>query len=199
MINNTYTMTDQELIEEIRTGDVISSQKAIRHLYKTCFPMTENIVRKNNGSAADAQDIFQDAMIIMYNKIKQADFSIASKLSTYTYGVSKNLWFKHLRDNKKSSNNLSISELQIDSFERIDEDLEFTEQQVMLGKLLMKSGQKCLDLLKAFYFEKLSVKKIVELQNYSSGQIVRTQKMRCIKKIRALMHSNNEFDELKSY
>lgn len=191
-------MTDQELIEEIKTGHISSSQKAMRHLYKTCYPMTENMVRNNKGSIADAQDIFQDAMIVVYNRIKQEDFSISSKISTYTFGISRNLWLKNLRDNKKSSNNLDINEMHIDSSERIDEALEFSEQQIMLGKLLMKSGQKCFELLKAFYFEKLRVKKIAELQNYSSEQIVKNQKVRCIKKIRALMQSNHEYIELKN-
>ncbi|MGK0316598.1 MAG: RNA polymerase sigma factor (sigma-70 family) [Saprospiraceae bacterium] len=191
-------MTDQELINEIRTGNIASSQKAMRHLYKTFYPMTKNMVCKYNGNTADAQDVFQDSVIIVYNKIKQADFTVTSKLSSYMYSVSKNLWFKHLRDNKKSSNNLDISGLQIDSFERIDESLEFTDRQVMLGKLLMESGKKCFDLLKAFYFEKLRVKKIVELHNYSSDQIVRTQKLRCIKKIRVLMESTIEYNELRS-
>lgn len=192
-------MTDQELIEEIKNGNIGSSHNAMRQLYKTCFPMTKYMVCKNNGSVSDAEDIFQDTMIIVYNKVKQVDFSLTSKLSTYVSAVSKNLWLKHLRDNKVSANNLKIDDFKLASLENIHESLEFTEQQVMLGKLLMTSGQKCYDILKAFYFEKLRIKKIAKLFNYSSEQIVRTQKMRCLKKLRTLMKNNLEYNELKSY
>jgi len=139
------------------------------------------------------KDIFQDAMIVMYNKAKIESFELNSKLSTFLYSISRNLWLKHLRDNKLSSNNLVASDLQIKGGDDIHNELEFREDQKLLGDLLQKSGAKCVALLKAFYFEKLKMKKIVELQSYSSEQVAKNQKVRCIKKIRILLMENKEF------
>lgn len=195
LINNTYKMTDQEIIKEIRYGNITSSERALKYMYASFYSMTEHMILKNSGIKADAKDVFQDAMIVFYNKIKQDDFKLNSKISTFLYAISRNIWLKKLRDNKKSTNNLSIEDLHLIGTDDIQMVLEFSENQIILGDLLEKSGPKCVALLKAFYFEKLRIRKIAELQNYSSEQVVKNQKSRCIKKIKTLLMKNKNYRE----
>ena len=72
----------------------------------------------------------------------------------------------------------------------IELDMEYSENQKMLGTILNQAGERCKKLLKSFYYEKLSMNKIASTQGYSSEQIAKNQKLRCLKKIRAIVNKS---------
>ena len=76
-------MLDQDIIELIRTN---KSEKALRSLYKH-FPMMQKIIRHNGGNTQDAEDVFQEALIILVRGIKENDFTLTAKLSTYLFSI----------------------------------------------------------------------------------------------------------------
>jgi len=63
------------------------------------FPVILRMVQQNNGSDDDAKDLFQEAMIILYEKVQQGDFDLYSKLKTFLYAVCRRLWQKKLQGN----------------------------------------------------------------------------------------------------
>jgi len=186
-------MTDKEIVEQIKNGTSVSSDRALTEMYRNCYKMIEHLVLTNNGVKDDAQDIFQDSMVVFYNKVKQNGFELTGKASTYLYSIARNIWLRRLRDNKKNTNNMSLEGIELVSAEDIDRELVFTEDQIILGKLLKQSGEKCVELLKAFYFEKLKIRKITELLNFSSEQVVKNQKSICLKKLKVIMMKNKVY------
>lgn len=189
-------MTDSELIEFIRQNNVKGSDLAMRQIYKECYPMTENLVLKNSGNMADAKDIFQEAMVVFYYKVKEDDFQLSSKISTYIYSISKNQWYKKIRANKKKIEVEMPEYLEVESnLKIVPSQKEYNESQIALAELLQKSGEKCVKLLRAFYIENLSMLKIAKILDYSSEQVAKNKKARCLKKIRAVMLQNKEYQE----
>src|SRR5690242_11422687 len=85
-------MDDQTIIELIRTGN---NDLALNVLYRN-FPAIRKLVRSRGGSTRDAEDIFQEALIILIRQLKK-DFQLSAKLSTYLYGVCRRLWSEQLR------------------------------------------------------------------------------------------------------
>jgi RNA polymerase sigma factor (sigma-70 family) len=77
-------------------------------IYEECFPMIEKMVLNSGGISEQAEDIFQDAMIVAYRKIISGKFELRCKFSTYLYAVSKRLWIQEKRKNKRK--HLTIDE-----------------------------------------------------------------------------------------
>src|SRR5688572_1200580 len=107
--------SDQKnLLDNLEKGD----NAAIELLYKSCFPAVDFYVRKNKGTAEDARDIFQEAVVILLNKIRLPGFELTASLKTYLYAISKNLWLKQLRGNKQIiADNTHESDSESDPFD----------------------------------------------------------------------------------
>ena len=188
-------MTDKEIIEQLKNNDLKGGAQAFRVLYKENYYMVESYVLKNNGTKDDAKDIFQDCLIAFYKNVKKETFELNSKISTYLYGITRNLWLKKLRDNKIVTTPMDEYGDSMDDDTTIAQKIVYTERQKIIGRLLTEAGDKCKDLLNAFYYEKMSIKKIAEALGYSSDQVVKNQKVRCLKKLRSIMNNSNYFSE----
>ncbi|HEY1009614.1 MAG TPA: sigma-70 family RNA polymerase sigma factor, partial [Daejeonella sp.] len=57
---------DSEVIFGILNG----SKETLNRLYKSYFPMILQMIVSNNGNEDDAKDIFQEAVIVLYSKVK---------------------------------------------------------------------------------------------------------------------------------
>src|SRR5690606_35575533 len=83
---------DSGIINGIREGDNL----AIQQLYQLHFPPIAKMIINNRGSREEAQDVFQETVMVLYDKITRDDFVLSSRLQTFLYAVSKRLWLKHL-------------------------------------------------------------------------------------------------------
>ncbi len=186
-------MMENELIQKLKHGSIHESENIFRSLYKDHYEMTKQLVLKNNGTLEDAKDVFQEVIIAFYHKAKQEDFELSCKVSTFLYAMSRNQWLKRLRDRKRIVNMVDTASFDIAIEDNWQDDTEYSEHQIAIAELLKNSGERCLKILKAFYFEKKSMKKIAENQGYSSEQIARNQKVRCMKKIKAAVMQNENY------
>jgi RNA polymerase sigma factor (sigma-70 family) len=89
-------ISDNTLFDKLKAED----NSSFELLYKFYFPSVSSYIKQNLGSNQDAEDIFQEAIIVLLQKVRQADFVLTSSLKTYLYAIAKNLWLKRLRDNK---------------------------------------------------------------------------------------------------
>lgn len=85
-------MNDEKIIQMLREGQ---ETKAFQKLYDH-LPKVEELIRKNSGKRSDAKDVFQDALVIFHQKVKN-DLQLTSSIGTYIYGVCRNLWMDELR------------------------------------------------------------------------------------------------------
>ena len=77
--NKASAPTDSEIV----FGILNNSESAIKRLYVAYFPMVMQLIINNNGTPDDAKDIYQEAIIVLYNKIKKGDFELKHNLSGY--------------------------------------------------------------------------------------------------------------------
>jgi len=186
-------MSETEILQNLKNGDNTTQERTLRVIYKHHYAKTESMVLSNSGTKEDAKDLFQDVVIAFYNKTKNPQFTLTCKFSTFIFAMARNQWLKVLRSRKVPILEIENTFKQIPSMENIQLNLEYSENQKMLASLLKESGEKCMDLLKLFYYEKFSMKKIALLRGYSSEQIVRTQKLRCIKKLKSILMQNEQY------
>ena len=127
------------------------------------------------GSLDDAKDVFQDALVIYYEKAVAGNLVTADG-KAYLLGIAKHLWFKKFN---AQSNTLPLD----DSIEQADE----TEQHISNNKVLQfleTAGKRCMELLSAFYYHKLPMKDAAELFGYAGERSVTVQKYKCLEKVR---------------
>jgi len=69
---------------------------SIRYLYREYFPLAKSIVEKNSGSYQDAEDVFQDGIIVLYQKILSGPLTLNCSLKTFFFSICRNIWMQRL-------------------------------------------------------------------------------------------------------
>ena len=144
--------------------------------YQSAFPNVAAFVKKMGGDFEEARDIFQDALIIYYEK-KITEGSAEEKYEAqYIYGISRHLWYKKYRENKMHRSLESLGDLKNE-----EEEPKISEKLLRFVEL---SGKKCLELLHSFYYDKLNMKELSDKFGFSGERSATTQKFKCLEKVR---------------
>ncbi len=185
-------MQQTDFIQAILTGN----RSDLSRMYATIFPAIRKLVQDYGGSEADAQDVFQDATIVIYEKAQKPDFQLTSQFSTFFIGICRNLWMS--RRQKKSASEVTIPE---EAKYMADESLEIDLLQVERGKLFYKAlrelGEDCQKLLQLF-FQKTSMEDIATEMGFGSEGYARRRKSQCKDRLVELVKHAPEFQELKN-
>lgn len=170
---------DLHIIDELKAG----RSSAYETLYKEYFGMVRHFVQHNSGDETEAGDVFQDAIIVLFEKVQQADFTLTATLKTYLYSVSRNIWLKRLREKKPTT---VLREFESPVEVELEEK-ELTERQLTIVEQCMeKLGDPCKTLLHKFYFLKESMQEIAAALNYTNAQNAKNQKYKCLQRLRKL-------------
>jgi len=145
-------------------------------LYKSAFPKIAAYIRKRGGSLEDANDIFQDSVIAYYEKTVAG--LVCHNEQAYLMGIAKHLWLNKL----KQPSNQPLTELLNNQLSATEPEQHLTEK---LLSHLETAGQKCLQLLKAFYYDQIAVSEIAERFGYSGVRSATVQKYKCLEKVRS--------------
>lgn len=175
-------------------GILEGDSRVLNEFYANYFERIAAFIIKNSGDINDAKDVFQDAIMIIYQKAKKTDFELKSTLSAYFYGVCKNIWLQKLRKQKRIVP-LSIEGNQIENDSTIEKDIEErNKQQLFFSKFsLLKEG--CQQILKLF-FAKKSMKEIAQKLGLGSEGYAKKRKYECQKKLLELVKEDNIYKEL---
>lgn len=159
------------------------TEQLIIRLYKSAFPLVAKYVSKMGGGLDDAKDIFQDALVIYYEKIVAGNLNLKNADDQiYLLGIAKNLWLKKYREGKKD---LPLS----DQFDVADEQNDNLSEN-KLSHYLQTAGKKCMELLSAFYYNKLPMKEIAGLFGFTGERSATVQKYKCLEKVRETVKEN---------
>lgn len=161
-------------------------KKAVETIYKQNYNTIQALVINNNGTADDAKDVFQEAMIVLYQKVKTGSFELNCQIKTYLYSVCRRLWLKRLlHQNKFFSSNDHHEEIVI-----VDEDIEEHEKRdvefSMMEKAMNSLGEPCKSLLEAFYLQKRQMQDIASSFGYTNADNAKNQKYKCLMRLKKL-------------
>ena len=150
-------MKDLEIISKIRKGQ---TERAIKVLYKE-FPKVRANILASGGDHEIAEEIFNDSLILLIEKVSEPTFELTSKLSTYLYGINRFMWMNEARKRHKSPE----SEWR-DTLILTAEDLDFNQEKEdelhSLEIVLDQISERCKKLFELFYFQKNDMKMIAE-------------------------------------
>jgi DNA-directed RNA polymerase specialized sigma24 family protein len=144
-------------------------------LYKKAFPVVAKYINRMGGSFDEAKDVFQDALVIYYEKSIIAP-SVLNNDTAYLVGTAKHLWIKRYN---QTNQNVPLNNLDV-AFE--DEPENPANNRLM--RFLETAGKKCMELLKGFYYDQQSLTEIANEFGYSGVRSATVQKYKCLEKVR---------------
>ena len=167
-------------------GLAASDKKAIETIYRENFNMVQSLVINNNGSADDAKDVFQEAMIVLYEKARSGSFELHCQIKTYIYSVCRRLWLKRLQQLNRYSPSVESLELTVP----VEEDMEDHEHRnaefEMMDKAIGNLGEPCKSLLEAYYIQKQNMQVIATSFGYTNADNAKNQKYKCLMRLKKI-------------
>lgn len=183
-------ISDEDIIKSILSGN---NQKVLQFLYDTTLKKVRGYILKNSGGIEEANDIFQDAVIVFMHKVKMEQFDTKYSIEGFIYAVARNLWIDRVRREKKKVNYEYPEQIENPSQ---DKDalvaLIQTEQTGALTKAFNLLDQKCQDILKYHLYEKLSMKEISIKMGYKSENVAKTNHYRCKQYLTKIVKEDSE-------
>jgi RNA polymerase sigma factor (sigma-70 family) len=174
--------TDSEVI----LGILNNSESVLKRLYVAYFPMVLQLIINNNGTPDDAKDIYKEAIIILYNKIKAGDFELSSKLKTFIYSVCRRLWLKRLSQMSRYGGDIRDFQEHLHVEEDVDKHTEMDIQFNKMESALKLLGEPCKTIMEDFYIHNLSMQDICERFGYTNADNAKTQKYKCLQRLKKL-------------
>ena len=186
---------DQEQL--LLQGLAANEKKAVETIYRENYLTIQSFIVKNNGYPEDARDIFQEAMIVLYEKVSSGTFELTCQIKTYLYSVCRRLWLKRLQQMQR----FNPSAESVDEVVPVEEELDIHEKRnadlIVMESALNKIGEPCKSLLEAYYLQKKSMPEIAEFFGYTNADNAKTQKYKCLlrlKKIFFAQYKNEGLD-----
>ena len=177
------TLEEEKLLLKGLAG---SDKQAIETIYRENYGMIQAFILNNNGSHDDARDIFQEAMIVLFEKTRTETFELSSQLKTYIYSVCRRLWLKRLNQMQRYNGHTDNMEETLP----VDEDMELHKKRdtdfTLMENAMSKIGEPCKSLLDAYYIQKKHMQEIAADFGYTNADNAKTQKYKCLMRLKKL-------------
>ena len=163
------------------TGLRRNDAATVRALYQKHFPAIKQCVLQNNGTASDAQDVFQEAVTVLWMSVKEGRLVPDADPGGFLYRVAKNKWLDVVRSAAHKHMKVVHDDRALDH--RIDAPDDIEERIVRLRGVYDTLDDKCRMVLDQFYFERKDLATIAAGMGVEEESI-RTIKYRCMMKLR---------------
>lgn len=174
------TMDKTGTLDALRSRD----NAAYKLLYSFYYPGIEKFVKRNNGTSADAQDIFQETIIVLLEKVPKEDFVLTSSIKTYITAIAHNLWLKRLRDASRVNRlelNYELEDMTLAEWELQEEKMA---QRNLLQRIFERLTRHCVIFLTKTFLSGASREQLMEEMGYRNSHTFDNQKYKCLEQAR---------------
>jgi RNA polymerase sigma factor (sigma-70 family) len=185
-------MTNSELLFAIKQSDA-SRDKTLQQIYaddklrKTVFTH----ILQNGGSRQDAEDVFQDTLVLFDRQIREDKFQGQSSWGTYFVGIAKWRWVSLRRKFSRDSTELKV-EYHDSPVESVEARVIEGEKLTVIEAVLSRIGERCQQVL-TYYKLSHSMEEIAELMQLSSPEMAKKVAYECRKKFKDYVLNNAEY------
>lgn len=158
---------DQKYINALVNNDV----HLLEELYQKYASKIKWMVIQNSGSETDAADIFQEALLALYQKATTENFILTCPLEAFLYLICRNKWLKVLGKRKTAGVTFTdVEEYNIgeDSFRLAEETSLKQERRNLLLEKLALLGESCRQLLQLSW-EGHSMEEVAKMLHVTYG------------------------------
>jgi RNA polymerase sigma factor (sigma-70 family) len=181
-----FLNSDARILDLINKGD----EGALVTLYDQNRRPVQAFVTRNHGSLEDADDMLQEALVILWERVRTRKFEYGARLSTFIYATVKNLWHARLRVMKREVP-FDVDKHDTDNDEQSSlEGLIQQEQRDQMHRALERLGELCRKLLLMFYWEEMSMETIASNLGLANADVAKSKKYQCKKELQALLKTH---------
>jgi RNA polymerase sigma factor (sigma-70 family) len=193
MAKATASYTDDEFVAAIRGGD----DRALAQLYRLHLPMISHYVLQNNGTEDEAKDVYQEGVMVFYEKVRDGSLELSCQIKTYLYAVCRRLWLKRLTEKARFNGRLDDHEPYLETGAEADlaEAEERDRRFAKMGEALERVGEPCRSLLEGFYLLDKSMQQLTADFGYTNADNAKNQKYKCLVRLKKLFFTHYREEE----
>lgn len=186
--------SQEEILQAIHSGN---PNNALSYLYATALPKVRLYVQTNSGSREEADDLFQDAVLVFFHQVRGGKYDVKHDIVGFIYTVARNLWIDKVRREKRmvKYDHPNQYEGKSDSQDQLTDLIDEERQEAMM-QVFRKLDEKCQKILLYYIFERKSMADICQLMGYSSAHVAKTNHYRCKQYLSKLVKSDAQLVSL---
>ena len=196
-----YQEQDQQLVhytvEAILEGLKTSDSNVLEYVYKKYFPIVRFFVIKNSGTDEDAKDVFQEAIILVYKRLKDGTLDLTCAFKTYLYSVCRILWLRQLEKRKIRKEVVTDSQVFVSLDDDVEEQSAEQEQFRIYQKHFQILPKDCQEILQLF-LKKVPLKEIAQKMNIKSDKYLKKKKFICKEALIKRIKNDPDYKRLKN-
>ena len=177
------TLEDDLILLE---GIAAEDRNSVEQLYRQHYIMIQTMVLANAGTKDDAADLFQETVIVLYEKIKNGSFELNCLLKTFLYSIARRLWLKKLQQQQRFISQPDGLEETVPVEDEIENHLKLQNDFFIMESAMNKVGEPCKSLLQAYYLQKKHMNVIAQEFGYTNADNAKTQKYKCLVRLKKL-------------
>ncbi len=181
--------THNGIIDGIRRRD----KEVMQFVYTQYLPMVRYFIIRNHGTEEDAEDLFQEAMVAVFERVRKKNLSLDCSFKTYLYSVIRHMWLQYL-DRKR----IHYEFTEMDEFIALEElELyeDFQARKAIYQRNFMQLTELCRKVLMMFV-EKVPFEEIAEILGYKGRQYAIKRKYECMKSLMNRVENDPEYKRL---
>lgn len=192
-------LKEHQLLEGLANND----RKVTEQIYRSNYKQVLAMVQAKGGNSDDGDDVFQEAMTVLFQKAQLENFRLSCKIGTYLVAVAKFIWYKKLQQQNRRPDfvpfdNGSDEKGESHQYEddvKVQEEREqhFTQLDIALNSL----GEPCTSLLKAYYNENRSMSEIAQKFGYTNPDNAKTQKYKCLTRLKKIFYTEKAIKQIE--
>ena len=188
-------LSAEEIIRKLKSTNEQDNEEALNDLYGCLQQPVARFILRNKGNSQDVDDIFHDGLIAFYKLAKQDKLNKDLNIEAYVFTICRNMWAKKLMK--------APGELELDDrfhsipVEEISVQTIFSkERSDLLDKIISQLGEECNKIIRMYYYQRIRMREIANLLNFSSEQMAKNKKSGCMKKLRAVVLASPYIQDL---
>ncbi|SMB93982.1 RNA polymerase, sigma-24 subunit, ECF subfamily [Hymenobacter roseosalivarius DSM 11622] len=185
--------TDEEFVAAIQGGD----DRALAQLYRLHLPMISHLVLQNSGTEDEAKDVYQEGVMVFYEKVREGSLELSCQIKTYLYAVCRRLWLKRLAEKNRFGGRLEDHEPYLETGAEADVDQAEDRDQrfATMAEALNHLGEPCRSLLEGFYLQEKSMQQLTAEFGYTNADNAKNQKYKCLVRLKKLFFTHYKEEE----
>ncbi len=179
---------DARILDMIWRGD----ERALVVLYEANRKMVASFVARNNGTHDDYEDLLQEALVVLWERVRAGRFEYASKLSTFLFATIRNIWLRRLAKAKREIPSDLLSDRNPDPDASVLDLIIEEEESQAVRDALNRIGEQCKKLLMLFYWEECSTEEIARQMGFANADTAKSKKYQCKKALERILKQTVE-------
>ncbi len=174
---------DGKILQRIRQND----RTVLGELFIANRAAVTRYIKRNGGTPDDAEDMLQEAIIVLWQKACTDGFTLTARISTFLFSVARNKWLAELRRRRNQATPMETLPEKGNEADNLQSMID-EEDGARLKDALEKLAEICREILRFYYFEQRNMANIAELTGLANANVAKAKKYQCIKALQKQMH-----------